>query len=186
MIRMRRGMSQLLIIDVQNKVLAPIPNKREIIENIVHLIEAAKLLSVPVTVSEHYPEGLGPTVKPLKAALGGDAAFFDKIYFSCLKQDALSHHLEEHRDMGRGQVIVAGIETHVCVGQTALDLIAEGYEVFVVADAVGSRAQTSRDLGLRRLERSGAFIVDSEMVLFEWLEKAGTPEFKALQKLIKK
>jgi nicotinamidase-related amidase len=185
MIQIRRKMSQLLIVDIQDKVLAPIPNKQNIIEIASRLIQAAKMLNVPITVSEQYPKGLGPTVEPLKTALGSDAVFFDKIYFSCLKQDALSHHLEEQRDTGRGQIMIAGIEAHVCVGQTALDLIAEGYEVFVVADAVGSRAETNLNLGLRRLERSGAFIVDSEMVLFEWLEKAGTPEFKALQQLIK-
>lgn len=185
MIRIRRKMSQLLIVDIQDKVLAPIPNKQKLVEMAARLIQSAKLLKVPITVSEQYPKGLGSTVEPVKTVLGSDAAFFDKIHFSCLKHDALNQHLEEQRDMGRGQMIIAGIETHVCVGQTALDLIADGYEVFVVADAVGSRNETSRDLGLRRLERSGAFIVDSEMVLFEWLEKAGTPEFKALQQLIK-
>ena len=87
--------------------------------------------------------------------------------------------------MGRGQAVVAGIEAHVCVAQTALDLILDGYEVFVVADAVASRTPQSRMLALERLRQAGASIVDSEMVLFEWLEMAGTPEFRDLHPLIK-
>lgn len=185
MIRIQRKMSQLLIVDIQDKFLAPIPNKQQIVEMSARLIRAAKRLDVPVTVSEQYAKGMGHTVEPLRALLGNDATFFDKIHFSCLKHDEMRFHLEEQRDTGRGQIIVAGIETHICVGQTALDLIADGYEVFVVADAVGSRMQMSWELGLRRLEKAGAFIVDSEMVLFEWLGKAGTAEFKELQELIK-
>jgi nicotinamidase-related amidase len=185
MMLMKRKMSQLLIVDVQDKVLKPIPNKNEILKSILRLIHAAKKLEVPITVSEHYPKGLGPTHESLRSLLDDEAACFDKIHFSCLKNDAIRHHLEDYRDHGRGQVIVAGIETHVCVGQTTLDLIADGYEVFVVADAVGSRADSSRKLALRRFERAGAFIVDSERVLFEWLDKAGTDEFKALLSLIK-
>lgn len=185
MMLMKRKMSQLLIVDVQDKVLGPVPKKDEILKNILRLIHAAKKLGVPITVSEHYPKGLGPTHQALQSLLGDEAAFFEKIHFSCLKNDTIRHHLEDHRDQGRGQIIVAGIETHVCVGQTTLDLIADGYEVFVTADAVGSRAESSRDLALRRFERAGAFIVDSEMVVFEWLDKAGTDEFRSLLSLIK-
>ncbi len=185
MMLMKRKMSHLLIVDVQDKVLGPIPNKDEILKNIVLLIHAAKKLGVPMTVSEHYPKGLGSTDESLRNLLGDEAAFFDKIHFSCLKNEAIRHHLEDHRDHGRGQIVVAGVETHVCVGQTVLDLIGEGYEVFVTADAVGSRAQGSRDLALRRFERAGAFVVNSEMVMFEWLGKAGTDEFRALLPLIK-
>jgi len=185
MMLMKHKMSQLLIVDIQDKVLNPVQGKDEIVRKTSHLIEAAKTLNVPITVSEQYPQGLGPTTHTLKSRLGNNATTFDKTHFSCLKHRPLRHHLEDHRDQGRGQMIIAGIEAHVCVGQTALDLIAEGYEVFVVADAVGSRSDVSRKLGLRRLERAGAFVVDSEMVLFEWLEKSGTEEFKALQSLIK-
>jgi nicotinamidase-related amidase len=185
MMLMKRKMSQLLIVDVQEKVLEPIPNKDEILKSIMRLIHAAKELGVPITVSEHYPQGLGPTHESLRNMLGDEAASFDKIHFSCLRNDAIRHHLEDHRDHGRGQIVVAGVETHVCVGQTALDLVADGYEVFVTADAVGSRAESSRNLALRRFERAGAFIVDSEMVMFEWLDQAGTDEFRTLLPLIK-
>lgn len=185
MMRMQKQMSQLLITDIQDKVLAPIPNKNEIIEKAGHLIRAATVLDVPVTVSEHYPQGLGNTIGDLKNLLSPETSIFDKMHFSCVQDEKLHHHLEDYRDQGRGQIIVAGIEAHVCVTQTALDLIADGYEVFIVADAVGSRGARSCELGLRRLQRCGAFLVDTEMVLFEWLEQAGTPEFKSLLPLIK-
>ncbi len=185
MMRMHQRLSQLLVVDIQEKVLPPIPNKQDIVERTTRLIEAAKTLGIPITVSEEYPKGLGRTVEPLRKAMGNHASYFEKLEFSGMKNDPLRHHLEDHRDQGRGQIVIAGIETHVCVTQTALDLIADGFEVFIAADAVGSRAETSRELALRRLDRCGAFIVDSEMVLFEWLEKAGTAEFKALLPLIK-
>lgn len=185
MMRMHQKMSQLLIVDIQDKVFAPIPNKQDIVKRTVWLIEAAKTLDIPITVSEEYPKGLGRTVKPLQEAAGASASYFEKLEFSGVRNDALRHHLEEHRDHARGQIIIAGIEAHVCVTQTALDLVAEGYEVFVVADAIGSREEISREISLRRLERCGAIIVNSEMVIFEWLEKAGTPEFKTLLPLIK-
>jgi isochorismate hydrolase len=97
----------------------------------------------------------------------------------------LRDRLHELRRQGRSQVVIGGIEAHVCVLQTAIDLEAQGFEAFVVADAIGSRSKTSRKLAIERLERAGADVVDSEMVLFEWLERAGTPEFKELQALIK-
>ena len=185
MLLMNRKMSQLLIVDIQDKVFAPIPGREKIAEMAVRLIKVAKALQIPITVSEHYPQGLGQTIGELRAELGDDAAIYDKLYFSGAKDEKLREHLEDTRDTGRGQVIVAGIEAHVCITQTALDLIAEGYEVFIVADAVGSRSDQSRELALSRLRQAGAVIVDSEMVIFEWAGKAGTPEFKTLIPLLK-
>jgi isochorismate hydrolase len=97
----------------------------------------------------------------------------------------LHHRLDSLRDHGRGQVVLAGIEAHVCAGQTALDLIADGYEVYMVADGTSSRSPESRELSLQRIRQAGAYIVDSEMVMFEWLERAGTAEFRDLLALIK-
>lgn len=185
MMQMKQKMSQLLVVDLQDKVLDPIQDKHEIIETTSRLITAAKALDVPITVSEHYPKGLGHTVKPLRAVLGKDVPVFEKLHFSCVKDEALRHRFEDNRDMARGQVVIAGIETHVCVGQTALDLVVEGYEVFLAGDATGSRSALSRDLAIARLRQAGVFIVHSEMVLFEWLEKAGTPDFKHLLPLLK-
>lgn len=185
MMLIRRQMSQLLIVDLQDKVLAPIPNKADIVQQAEKLVRAAGMLDIPITLSEQYPKGLGPTIETLGTILGAQASIFEKIYFSCLRNDPLRNHLDEHRDQGRGQIIVAGIESHVCVAQTALELIADGYQVFAVVDAMGSRAPSSHELALGRLERAGAFLVNTEMALFEWLEKAGTSEFKSIQALIK-
>ena len=112
-------------------------------------------LGVPVTVSQHYPKGLGPSVEALRSALTEDAAVLDKMHFSCMGDDALRHRFDALRDYGRGQVIIAGIEAHVCVGQTALDLIADGFEVYIAADGVSSRSSRSRDLSLKRIRQAG-------------------------------
>lgn len=183
--RMKHKMSQMLVVDIQDKVLAPISNKQAIVQNTQRLIRAAHILQVPITMSEQYSSGLGHTVEPLRSLVGPETPIFDKRSFSCMGDAALQPHLQDHRDTGRGQIIVAGIETHVCILQTVLDLISDGFEVYVIADATGSRAESSNTLALRRMDKAGAFIADSEMVIFEWLETADTPEFKPLQELIK-
>ena len=180
-----REKSQLLIVDVQGNLLAAIDGKDRVLERCRRLLRAARALNIPVTVSEQYPKGLGPTVDPLRDLLGNADVVLEKIEFSCAKNEALRERLHELRLQGRSQVVIAGIEAHVCVTQTAIDLAAHGFEVFVVADAVGSRAKESRKLAIARLARSGTDIVDSDMVIFEWLERAGTPEFKELHALVK-
>ena len=185
MLRMNRKMSQLILIDIQDKVMTPIGDADRLTGVLARLVRIARRLDVPVTVTEHYPKGLGRTVESLRRELEPDAPILQKQHFSCLGDDALRHHLEDLRDLGRGQAVVAGIEAHVCVAQTALDMIVEGYQVFIVADAVASRAWESRDIALQRLREAGAHIVDSEMVMFEWLETSGTPEFRDLLPLIK-
>jgi nicotinamidase-related amidase len=185
MLRMHRKMSQLILIDIQDKVIAPIGETSRLIENLVRLVRGARRLGVPLTVTEHYPQGLGQTVEVLGRELEIGTPILEKRHFSAIQDDQFRQHLEDIRDQGRGQAVVAGLETHVCVAQTALDLIVEGYQVFVVADAVASRTPESRSLALERLRQAGAAIVNSEMVLFEWLEMAGTPEFRDLLPLIK-
>ena len=185
MLRVHRKMSQLILIDIQDKVIAPIGDTARLIGVLAKLAQFARRLDVPLTVTEHYPKGLGSTVEPVRRALDPHTPIMQKQHFSCLEDHALRLHLEELRDQGRGQAVIAGIEAHVCVAQTALDLILDGYQVFVVSDAVASRAPESRALALERLRHAGALIVDSEMVLFEWLEKSGTPEFRDLHPLIK-
>jgi nicotinamidase-related amidase len=180
-----REKSQLLIVDVQDKLLDAISGKDRVVDRCIRLVRAARALDVPITVSEQYPQGLGPTVDPIRDALANAAFVADKVEFSCLRSDVLRERLDGLRREGRAQVVLAGIETHVCVLQTAIDLEAQGFEAFVVADAVGSRSKDSRKLALARLAKAGVDVVDSEMVLFEWLERAGTPAFKDLQALIK-
>lgn len=185
MMRMQRDKSQLLIVDLQEKVAPPVHNIAAVIAVCERLVQIARRLDVPITVSEHYPKGLGCTVEPLRSSIGPNAELFEKITFSCVRDGALHQRFESLHDHGRGQVILAGIEAHVCVGQTALDLIAEGYEVYLVADGTSSRSLESRSLALARILQAGGHIVDSEMVMFEWLEQAGTPEFKELLDLLK-
>jgi nicotinamidase-related amidase len=180
-----REKSQLLIVDVQDKLIEAVTGKDRVVDRCIRLVRAARALDVPITVSEQYPQGLGPTVDPIRDSLANAAFVADKVEFSCLRSDQLRERLHGLRRGGRAQVVLAGIETHVCVLQTAIDLEAQGFEAFVVADAVGSRSKDSRKLALARLAKAGADVVDSEMVLFEWLERAGTREFKELQALIK-
>ena len=185
MMRMQRDKSQLLIVDLQEKVAPAVHDIASVTAVCGRLVHIAERLGVPVTVSEHYPKGLGPTVEPLRRQLGAEAQILEKIAFSCVRDPALHQRFDSLRDHGRGQVILAGIEAHVCVGQTALDLIVEGFEVFLVADGTSSRALRSRDLSIERIRQAGGFVVDSEMVMFEWLEQAGTPEFRELITLLK-
>ena len=177
--------SQLLIIDVQEKLIEAISGKDRVIDRCVRLVRAARTLCVPITMSEQYPQGLGPTADPIRVAFANSGLVVDKVEFSCFKSDPLRERLHELRRQGRPQVVIGGIEAHVCVTQTAIDLEEQGFESFVVADAVGSRAKASRKLALTRLLKAGVDVVDSEMVLFEWLERAGTREFKELQALVK-
>jgi isochorismate hydrolase len=185
MLRMHRKMSQLILIDIQDKVIRPIGETSLLIQNLVRLVRFSRRLGVPLTVTEHYSKGLGRTVEALKRELEAGTPILEKQHFSALEDEPLRQHLEDIRDQGRGQAIVAGLEAHVCVAQTALDLILDGYQVFIVADAVASRTLESRTLALDRLRHAGAAIVNSEMVLFEWLEIAGTPEFRDLLPLVK-
>lgn len=171
----------LLIVDIQARLAPAVEHAERIIERARLLLEAARRLAVPVIVSEQYPRGLGATDERLHP-LPPDSAVIDKTSFSCLREPRLRSHLDR---LGRGQVVLCGMETHVCVLQSALDLRHAGWEVFAVADAVGSRTETSRRLGLDRMRDRGIDIVDTEMVVFEWLERAATPEFRELIPLIK-
>ena len=180
-----RDKSQLLIIDVQEKLLPAMSDPERVVERCVRLVRAARTLEIPITFSEQYPSGIGPTVAPLREALGYAGSVIEKVEFSCLKGDELREHLHELRRKGRPQVVIGGIEAHVCVTQTAIDLEDQGFEAFVVADATASRTKSSRRLALARMLKSGVDVVDSEMVVFEWLGKAGTADFKELLSLVK-
>lgn len=171
----------LIVIDVQERLLPAMAGGEVVVTSIVRLLKGAALLDVPVLASEQYRKGLGPMVAPL-AALLPDRARIEKIAFSCADEPRFVAPLEA---LGRNQVVLAGIEAHVCVLQTALDLKETGYHVFVVADAVASRVPSSRDAALARLARAGIHVVTTEMVLFEWLGRAGTDQFKQISALVK-
>ena len=175
-----RKCSVLLIVDVQEK-LFPLSQRQATIQwNLQRLITAAGLLGVEVFASEQYPAGLGNTIEPLKSQLGPIA---EKRMFSCRECVSL---LSGWLEAGIRQVIVAGIEAHVCVLQTALDLQGVGFDVFVPADAVGSRTELDRDVALQRLAQSGVTITTSESVLFEWCETSAAPEFKQISQLVRR
>ena len=176
--------SSLLIVDVQERLLPVMAAGNSVVERSKILLKAAKALDVPVAVSEQYPKGLGHTVETLIQDIG-NAPVFEKSAFSCWRDDGLRKHFTVHHDGGRPQVIIAGIEAHVCVAQTAIDMAQAGFGVFVVADAVSSRAEASVALALARMGQSAVEVVNTEMAVFELLGKAGTPEFKALSALIK-
>jgi nicotinamidase-related amidase len=152
-----------------------------IIEQVNVLLTAANSLSIPVMVTEQYPKGLGPTETELKHNLQEDALLFEKTVFSCFKA---SDFAEQLANTERKQVILTGMETHICVLQTAMDLLANGYQVHIIEDAVCSRAKTNQYNALQRLREAGVIISNVESVLFEWLADAKHPDFKALSKLI--
>lgn len=176
-----RTRSQLLIVDVQERLLPAMAAAEQVLRGCSLLATAAVRLDVPIQVSEQYPKGLGPTVPALAERVPANA-ILPKLNFSCLSDPAIRDRLDA---AGRGQVVVAGIESHVCVLMTAMELAEAGRQVFVVADAVSSRRPESVDLALDRLRSAGVAVVNTEMVLFEWLGQAGTEEFKEISQLIK-
>ena len=180
-----RQSSQLVLVDIQEKLLPAMAEPDRVVACCAKLIAAAARLDVPVTVTEQYPEGIGHTVKPLTEALGNRAKVMRKLEFSALRDTAIANHLGGLKRAGRPQAVIAGIESHVCVLQTALDLQTRGFDSFVVADAVDSRAPKAREIALDRMRASGIMPVTTEMVLFEWLGRAGTDDFRALLPLIK-
>lgn len=173
--------SVLVVVDVQERLLPAVRDQERIVRNTGLLLRAARELAVPVLVSEQYPKGLGPTVASLKE-LVPDGAMVEKITFSCTGEPAFLDRLD---DIGRDQLVLCGTEAHVCVLQTALGLAAAGRSVFLVADATGSRDPRNAELALARMRMNGVQVVSTEMVVFEWMERAGTPAFKALSALIK-
>jgi len=173
--------SILLVIDVQEK-LAPIIHGRAAVEaGIVRLARGARILGVPVLVSEQYPKGLGRTIPAVRAA-APDAPVHEKTSFSCGAEPAI---LAAIRRLDRGTIVLAGIEAHICVLQTALDLVARGWKVHVAADATGTRVPANLAIGHDRAARGGAVITSTESVLFEWLGRSDVAEFKEVQALLK-
>lgn len=170
--------SILLVVDVQARLLPAMAEPDLVTGNSVKLVAAAKRLGIPVLVSEQYPKGLGPTVE----ALAGAGTVLAKMSFSCAADPGIATALER---AGRRQIVLCGIESHVCVLQTALGTKAKGYDVAVVWDAVSSRKLADKDLAAHRLRANGVALIGTEMAIFEWLGVAGTSEFKELSALIK-
>ncbi|MFN3561432.1 MAG: hydrolase [Chloroherpetonaceae bacterium] len=171
----------LVIIDVQGK-LATLMYERELLfKNLSRLIEGAQVLGIPILLTEQYPKGLGETAPELKALMP-NVKPIEKMSFSCMGEEKFVEALDKTE---RKQVLVAGIETHVCVYQTVSDMLAEGFEVHCVADAISSRAKENREIGLSRMKEDGAILTSTEMCLFELLKVAGTSTFKTISALVK-
>ena len=182
---LQRDRSALVVIDMQERLMPAIAEADAVTRAAGILIEAARHLEVPVVVTEQYPKGLGSTIDAISGRLPNDAAVVEKMTFSAARNHDFGSQIDDFKAGGRDHIVICGVESHVCVMQTAADLDAQGYTVHIVADACGSRAPASKDAALARFEALGISRVTTEMVLFEWLEVAGTPKFKAVSRLVK-
>ncbi len=173
--------SVLLIIDIQGRLARIVQDSEKLISNVRILVQGMKILGVPVIVTEQYPQGLGHTVDEIAQELDG-IDVIEKSAFSCCGEPAFMSALA---GLGRPNVLMCGIETHVCVYQTARDLVAAGYTPHLITDAVSSRFAENRTLGVHRIEMLGGVLTGMEMALFELLHESGTPQFKAISRLVK-
>ncbi len=174
--------SSLLIVDIQERLLPAMAEGNSVVARTRVMQAAAQELGLPVTISEQYPKGLGRTVSDIAS---NDAKVFEKLSFSCWRDEGMRGHFISLHEAGRPQVIIAGIEAHVCVLQTAIDFAQAGFATYVVQDAVASRKQASVELALNRMNASGVSVINTEMAVFELLERAGSPAFKTLSALIR-
>ncbi len=176
---MSRADTALLVVDVQEKLISLIEQHERIVWNIRRLLDGAKVLGVRAVATEQYPRGLGPTTKELADRLGDVP---EKLTFSC---GGCPQVFEELRDAGIFKILVVGIEAHVCVQQTVLDLLADGFRVYLAVDAIGARYEVDNETALRRMDSAGATLTTTEAALFEWCDAAGTPEFKQISAIVR-
>lgn len=178
---LRRDEALLVIVDIQERLAVAMTEKERVVTNTLHLIESAKLLGVPLLITEQYPKGLGPTVPEVRNAVQSYAPI-EKISFSCCGE---KFFMEAVQETSKKQIILVGMETHVCVLQTCIDLLQNGYFVHIVSDAICSRTKHNYKTAIKYMRDAGAVITCTETVLFQLLTKAGTEEFKAISKRIK-
>jgi len=169
----------LLVVDVQENLLGAIAGHERVVWNVRRLIDGARILGLPVAATEQYPKGLGPTVPELAERLGEIPS---KLTFSC---GGCPKIFDDFQDRGVHKLLVCGIEAHVCVQQTVLDLLAGAWEVYLAVDAVGSRFALDCQTALGRMDSAGATLTTTEAALFEWCQVAGTPEFKEISRLVR-
>lgn len=173
----------LVVIDIQQKLLPPIFNKEQLVRNTALLIRLARILDIPVLLTTQYARGLGDTV-PEIASLLEDVQAIDKLEFSCFGKDTFCSATKSLPG-NRSTMLLCGMETHICVMQTALGALEQGYVVHVASDAVGSRAEWNWKIGLDRMAAAGCVISSTEMMMYELLRKSGTPAFKELLQYLK-
>ena len=175
-----REKTVFVLVDIQEKFIPVVHNIDQVISNTNILIRASEILNIPLIVTEQYPKGLGMTWREIN--LPDNPVLFEKIHFSCFGCDEFSKKIEE---MGAESIVLFGIETHVCVLQTALDALKNNITVYLVSDAVSSRTPENKSIAIERMRQSGIFIVSTEMILFQLLERAGTGEFRLISDLVK-
>jgi len=179
--------SQLVLIDVQTRLSSVMSDLDSLLRNCNILIESAKLLGVPITVTEQYPKGIGQTNNELIATLDTDYKPIEKTCFSSCGVDEFMESIDQHSK--RNQIILCGIEAHVCVLQTAMDILSNNNnadkQVFVVADAVDSRTEKNKNLAIARLQQAGAIIACTESIVFEWMKNSANEHFKKISALIR-
>jgi nicotinamidase-related amidase len=173
--------SVLLVVDVQEKLFRTIYQKEQLADNLQRLIKGIQVLEVPILVTEQYPQGLGPTIPEIAQLLAGVKPY-PKVNFSCCGDDDF---LRAFKQLRRKQVLIAGIESHVCVYQTAADLIAAGYEVHVIGDTVSARTEQNKDIGIKMMIQLGAKLTSTEAALFELLKVAKGEKFKAISQIVR-
>jgi nicotinamidase-related amidase len=182
--RLQRDSAVLAVIDVQEKLMPVIDRHKEVVRNVDRLVRGCHVLGVPAILTEQYVKGLGATVPAIRTAFEETSGYrpVEKACFSAHGCEAFATQLAA---LERKQVLVAGVEAHVCVYQTVLDLLSAGLEVTLIADAVSSRTAENREIALRRLVSEGVKLSSTEMALFELTTVSGTAEFKAISRLVK-
>src|SRR5687767_5411202 len=180
--KLHRANTVLVVIDVQEKLMPVIDGAKGVLRNIDRLIRGVHTLGIPVLLTEQYVKGLGPTVEVIREALGESYKPIEKDCFSAQGCSAFAAQLAA---LARRQVVIAGVETHVCVYQTVLDLLAAGFEVTLAADAMSSRTPENKAIALQRMISEGAKLSSTEMALFELTGVSGTDEFRGISRLVK-
>ncbi|MEI7920652.1 MAG: isochorismatase family protein [Planctomycetota bacterium] len=176
--RLEAASVQLLIVDLQERLMPVIPHRRTVEANSMRLITASALLEIPQMATVQYPKGLGPMIGPVASILSSEP--ISKMTFSAIGPDPVKQWLDYNRT-----IVLIGIETHVCIAQTALDLLEMGLSVIIPTDAVAARKQADHDTALIRLTQAGAIPTTTEALLFEWIATAGHRHFKAISTMVK-
>lgn len=169
----------LVVVDIQDKLLAAMPAAQSLVKNVSFLLDVANLLAIPAIATEQYPKGLGPTTPEIAKRLSRE--ILSKTSFSCCHNEEF---LKQLKALGRKNIILAGMETHVCVSQTAFDLLDAGVNVFLPVDAVSSRFEIDHQTAFQRLTQHGCTLTTAEAIAFEWLGDAAHPSFKSVSKLV--
>lgn len=171
-----------IMIDVQDKLLPVMDNKEELVANTTKLLKGLKVIGIPLIESRQYTKGLGETVSELKEFVEEGTPNFEKISFSCYDDKDIKNYIDEQSVKN---IILFGIEAHICLQQTAIDCMAAGYQVVVITDCISSRKEEDKNIAIHRYEKEGAILATYESILFELTRQAGTDDFKSISKIIK-